>query len=708
MKSKAKRPRPIKKKSSGRSFRYVFYALTVITLIVGGWFWSSGLSTDPSLFYSVLSQATLTDPSNVVYHARNEALFGDTDPFDYGRWTVFEYSLTSLAARLWFAVAGVSYAQSNAVGLILNLLALLLFLAALSRHHNAWVLWIVATVWLINNTLIIYGRLPFLENGLILLAASAYLAYSWWGKRLWGVVLTAALIAAATVMGKLFGALLAPALVLAIWFSDRPRHGRDAVVGAAAYVVSMVLLMVLLYAGRLDAVFAYTGEQAYGLRGFPVGLTSPLAFFEHLMSYGSGNRLIFMSPDIFVFLLLAFAGLILCTPIKDTPIPRTLTFAAAWIVCVVLGLSPHEYSPLRYATFLIPAVIVCCFGVLDYVTRQRETAIIAPGPARTIALGLLLWYGLTNGLGQALASLGPSSELMVWTTLLPAAALAYGIRRYAHRRPIIIRRRYFVGAIVALIILSVGVQAHRIRQGQFTGRTANLVHNSEDLTNIVGQDAVIAGSYGPALTMDTNLKTFIHMFGVAQVDSTLFDRQPITHLAIDEPNYEEAVKGYPQLAGQQAIASYWISGWEIKLFKVNTLFDNPDANGYVASGYERAVALLWAGKVDASLTTLQEYLRSHRLTRSSGLLLTTLYVKQGRSGDAINTITTLAKQYSDDFFVQMQCGRFYYHSGLVTKDRGLLARAEQYFQRGIQMNRFQADYVEQIKQQVRKTIAGQL
>ena len=707
MKSKAKRPRPTARKRSGRSFRYVWYALTVVTLIVGGWFWFSGLSTDPPLFFSHMSQAPMTDPSNVVYHARNAALFGESDPFDYGRWTAFKYSLTSLAARAWFAVAGVSYANANAVGTLLNLLGLMLILVAMMRHHRAWVLWGVATVWLINNTLIVYGRLPFLENGLILLAAGACFVYSWWGKRLWGVVLTAVLIAAATVMGKLFGILLAPALAGAILLSNRSHQWRDIATAAGAYVVAVLLLIVIFYAGQLDAVLAYTGEQAYGLRGFPVGLTSPLAFFEQLMTYGSGNRLIYLTPDVFAFLLVGIGGLLLFAPIKDRSVPGTLLFAAGWIVFGVLGLSPHDYSPLRYTTFLIPAMIALGLGTLDYVSESRSVTVVPPGTVRTIGLGLLFWYGLTNALGHALASLGPTSAQMTWSTVVPAAALAWGVRAYARKKTPAVDRKYIVGVIVVLLLFSGGMNAHRISQSQFSGRPETLVHNSEDLKNIVGEDAVIAGSYGPALTMNTNLKTFIHMFGVAQVDSTLFDRQPITHLAIDEPNYLEAIKGYPQLAGQQAIASYWISGWETKLYKINTLFDNPVARSYTPSDYERAVELLWAGRDEESLATLQKFLRTHALTRSSGLLLTTLYVKLDRSGDAISTITALADQYRDDFFVQMQCGRFYYHGGLVMKDRGLLAKADRYFIRGLEMNRLEAPYVQQIKQEVQALVAGQ-
>jgi len=680
--------------------RYLLTLLAVVTIGVGVWSWSSGLSADPPRYYAALGQAVLTDPANVVYHARNEVLFDNADPFNYGRWVVFQRSLTSLATWAWASIAGMSYARANAAALLLNLIALDLILLGLAGRHRPWTLWTVAAVWLVNATMIVYGRQPFLENGLLVLASLSFLLYSRWGDRLWGIALSAAAIAAATLMGKLFGVLLLPALLIALFIQGGTNRRQNLLVAFGSFAVSFAALLLILYGGKLGTAFAYIGEQAYGLRGFPEGLTSPWAFVEHLMIFGASNRIYFLTPDLLVFLVIGGLALVLFAPWRSRPLPRTTGYAVAWAICVVGGLMPLNYSPLRYALLLLPAIFVGCFGLLDWLLSENRLPVPRPGWVRSVFLALLVWYAVIHVLGMTFARLQLSPRLITWTTLPAAALITWGVNRMIRTMQPTVSRRTIVITIAALLVLSLASNGYRIVQTQFERRSHNLVDDSRELAMILGPDAVLSGPYGPVLAMETNLKSFIHMFGVSQPAPDLFRREPITHLLVDEANYVEAVKAYPVLGQVPAIASYWIAGWQVKLYDISDRFGNPDASRYRPTEFELAVKALQQGRVDEAQTHLDAYLRSHPLTKSPGMLLTELQMQRREKPQALETIAQLANDYPNDFFVQLQRARLNYLAGLTTDDRTALQTAETAFRDCLKIDPTKAGTISQVRQRV--------
>ena len=321
---------------------FVLPILTVVVLAVGMMFWFSDLSLDPPMYFPGLGQTLSTDPAQYVYHARNAVVFGDSDPFDYPRWMIYQRSLTSLTAHLWFSIVGVSLAKANAVGVFLSLGGLIFFLLAVSRHHRSWVTLALTVCYLINISLLVHGRLSYLENGLIFITSLLFVVYSRWGDKSWGIYVSGALVAAAMLMGKLFGVLLLPALVLTIWFSSDEERIKKVSSAVGAFAVALVILAAALYATNLSAVSGYFGEQSYGLRGFPEGLSSPWAFVEHLISYSFLNRMFFLDLDLLVFMwtggflltyLMAGGG----KPRQLSPVTLLSMFATG---CIFLGLMP--------------------------------------------------------------------------------------------------------------------------------------------------------------------------------------------------------------------------------------------------------------------------------------------------------------------------------------------------------------------------------
>ena len=683
--------------------------LTLLIVIGGVLFWASDLASDPPMYYSGLGQSLATDPAQYVHHARNSILFDNWDPFDYPRWTVYQHSLTSLVGWSLFSLSGVSTTSAGAVGLVLSLGGLLFFLLGLFRHCRTWVLPVVALCYVINVTLLTYGRLSYLENGLVFIASLFFFVYCWFGDRVWGILLSAVLVALATFIGKLFGALLLPTLLVAVFFAGRQNRWRLMAMAVGTYAAFSAVLIIALYGADFSAAFRYVGEQSYGLRGFPAGLSSPWGFFEHLVGYGFKNRMYYLDPDLFMFLLVAGSSLVLFIRGSggQQKLSPVIVLSASWVGVVVLGLMPLNYSPLRYTLFLIPAVIVLPFVLMDKLLLKKKIAAAIPDWWALAFLGLLFWFALYHLVGNVFYFNNAPYRALTWGCLPGAAVLALVVRYALGRFRLRLGRSTVVLGVLVMIGLSLLANGFRVRRYHYLEHNFNLKEANEDIREILGPDAVVSGPYGPALTIDTDLKAFIHLFGVANIDSTLFDRHPITHIAVDASNLSEAVKGYPQLDGLSPVTSWWIRDTEVKLYRISELFENPQAARYQLSPYEKAVAYLNESQLDSAQIEIDFYLTEHRLTKSCGRLMTDISLRTGQYDNALRMVTTMAEKYPTDFSVQMMCGKVYLLLASKSENQALMPQAYKYIDRGVRVNRFKAGYATQLVQETMRRMQQQ-
>lgn len=680
-----------------------FYILTLVVLVGGFIFWQSDLTSDPPMYYSGIGQSLSTDPAQYIFHARNKALFGQSDPYDYPRWTVYQHSLTSLVGHIWFSIAGVSLKQANMVGVILSIGGLLLLILGLARHHRPWVTTAVALCFVLNVTLLTYGRLSYLENGLIFLAALVFFVYSRWGDRIWGIALAGGLVAVAMLTGKLFGALLLPALALSVFFSGHARRWKLTVTAIGAFLLTSVGTILLLYGRGLKAALGYIGEQSYGLRGFPEGLSSPWGFFEHLISYGFKNRLFYIDPDLLLFLFVGgfLLSLHLSKGNKISALSPVTIFSMFWLLAAIVGVMPLNYSPLRYALLVIPPAILFCVTMFDSCLDAKKKSSVTMGKVAITLLVFAFWYVLFHAVANIFFfNIIPRPiRIITWATLPGGIGLAYLARFLLARGYIRINRRKLVIVLLAVLCLSVVFNGYRIRRVHFLEHNFNIVEANRDVEAILASGAVVSGPYGPALTVDTPLKSFIHLFGVAEVDSTLFDRQPITHVAAELSNWTEAVKNYPALKGLMPITTYWIRDVEVRLFNISEVFNNPQARSYEKTLYERAVAYYQAQQYDSALTAAGRFYESHPQSKSAGLLLGDLLAKKGRLDEAFSLLTSLTQRFPTDFNIHLQCGRFIQILAEKKNDNSLRYMAETYYAQAVKINPFKADYARKIWQQ---------
>jgi len=688
----------------------LFYILTFLIFAAGLAFWLADLTSDPPMYYAGYGQSLSTDPAQYVHHARNEILFGDFDPFDYPRWTVYQHSLTSLTGWLWFSIAGVSIKQAAVVGLILCLGGLIFLILGLARYHRPWVTSVVTLCYVINITLYTHGRLSYLENGLIFIAALLFFVYSRWGDRLWGVALSGLLVAIAMLTGKLFGALLLPALLLAILFSGRDDRWRRALVSGGAFLIGSLALMLMLYGTDLAAAMGYVGEQSYGLRGFPKGLTTPWDFVEHLISYGFKNRLYYKDPDLYMFF--GVTGLLLIfffsAGRKLRELKPTALFAIFWIACSILGLMPLNYSPIRYTLLFIPAILIACFTLMDSALDWDRKVKLMPGKLALLLTLFFSWFGIFHLIGNVFFfnTVPFPTRTLTWTTLPGAIVLTVLFRHLMINGYLRLSKRVMYVGLGLMIGLSLVANGFRMRRDHYLDHNFNLMEANQEIGQILGEGAVLSGPYAAALTLDNKVKSFIHLFGVANVDTTLFDRYPVTHIAAEAGNWKEAVKQYPQLEGLMPITTLWIRDFAVGIYYVSQVFENPQANAYRKSGYETALDLMARQQLDSARVVMEDFYRRYPYQKSGGMMLANIWQQTDRAGQVFGLLTSLADKYPTDFNLQMQTGRYVQAAAIARKDNRLLAIAQKYYLQSTLANRFKADVANRTYMQMMQQTGG--
>ncbi|UCG60418.1 MAG: hypothetical protein JSV52_08765 [Candidatus Zixiibacteriota bacterium] len=663
---------------------YLFYLLTLVILIAGVLLWTHNLGSDPPAYFGNLGQSLATDPGHCVYHARNRAMFGDPDPFDFPRWIVIERSLTSLAAYLWFSVAGVSLKQAGMVGVLLSIGALLFFLLAVGATSRPWVSVAVAICYLANICLMVHGRLSLLENGLMFLTSLLFFVYSRWGDRLWGLVVSGLLVAAAVLTGKLFGILLLPALLLAVWICGGPTKRRNILAGGMAFATGATILFFTLYGSKLSSAYRYYVEGSYSLHGFPQGLTSPWAFFEHLVSYGGQNSLFRFSPDLLVFFWLGGFMLtyLIVSGKRFERLPRISVLSALVIAFLWLGLSPLNYSPLRYGVLLIPPAIILLFTLSD---RSFENVQTDPSKNVSYAIFVLLllvtWQALFHVAGMSFAFKTVSVRVVIWGMLPVAVAVTITIRHFFLERRTPFGRSFFCLLAAIALTLSITVNGYRIHTHLWNSSDSTIRSANTDLGCILGQGAVVAGPYAAVLTLENNLKSFIYYFGVAEADLDLLNRIPITHLAIDSTNWIEAVKLYPALQGEIPITTYHIRNYDVRIYDIADQFGLAEEKDYQRTGYERAAIYRNQQKYPEAYAEITGFVKKHPTCWSANLVLVELLMRAQQFDRAATLLEALASRHADDYYTNLICGRSFQVMGIHAGDNRLLARAQRHYEK---------------------------
>lgn len=622
------------------------------------------LDSDPPTFYTGHGQAQLTDPYHLTQFAKNKVLFGKWNTFDFHRWDIFKNSLVSGVSFLIFSLFGVSRYTANLSAVMLSIAGILLFLTGLRRNREWAIPVITALFLLLNSTLLFYGRLPFLENGLILLSGLIFYIFTKYHDKIWGMFLVGVLISIAALAGKLFGFILFGPVLLAIIYKYRAKAFFPAVKVLVGSIIGTLLYVFIMYGGEMSLLMQYYREQTVGMYGAPPGFESVTNFLKMLLTYGGESGLYEYTPFFILLTAVSMTLLILTVPytakFDDRNIP--IIFAIGWFVFGILGLMPFQYRPTRYGLFLyLPMSAICAYAIAVIIDKKSRFSL----QNKYISLPLI-YLTLWSLLVQIRIFFGPvgrkfeSGVESLFPTFLIALILTAILFLWLGKKKKAIPRR------AMLILLAIICTGFVVRQGTYITQGLVRPHNyltqyNKELVQILGPEAVLTGPYGATLTTDNRIKNIIYMFGLANIQKDLFTKYPVSHVAADQSNWNRAVEDFPFLSTAVRIVQMPIRDIVIDIYRV-------PGSQIAPTDFEQGTIFLSAGNADSAYIYLKRFNDRYPDQFWGRTHLAYAALINGATDECLNIVNKLLDERPDDYVLHSFCKTLYLQLYNATKD----------------------------------------
>jgi len=642
----------------------------------------ASLDIDPPYFFAGYTQAHLTDPYHLAFAARNAVLFDDWNPFDYHRWDIFKYSLISGVSYIIFSVFGVSRVTANISGLLLNMGGLFLFIMSFTGYRTLRERGILTLLLLINGMLIFYGRLPFLENGLIFLSGLAFFIFMRFHEKNRGLFLTGFLIAIAALAGKLFGFILLAPVILSLLYKHRRKALMPSLITLAGTAAGVITYTLIFYGGNVSVMLDYYAEQTTGMYGTPFGFQSPLGFFRQLVTYGESGGLFGPSP--FLTILTGIGLVLFYFTIKHfrdydrDMLP--LFFCAAWLICGFLGLMPFNYRPLRYTLFLfLPAAALQAY-ILSLLFEKK---LAFKYHNRLIAVPLTFfvgWYLVMQILSWAGSAemISISGESAMFLSALLSFLMAAVIFLLLGMRNRSVSRNIFAVVLIPLALGMTVRQGSLLYQGLVYPGTY-LKDINREISQMVDKDAVLTGPYMPALTIDNNIKGVIYLFGLVNLEKEFFNKYPVSHLVADRSNLNLARKTYSFIGTGLILRSFRIRDAGIDLIRL-------PGNSTEMTLYEKGAAAYIEKDYDFMLACSERFSQQFPDNLPSKYAYFFALFLGNQHDRLLLEIQKFGQQYNDNFRAQLICKDFMDLLYRNSRDPQLSRLSNYYHQRARDIN----------------------
>ena len=677
-------------------YRIGIWLIIAVVSLIGLYLWLDDLNADPPMYFDGQSQSLSTDPHHYSYFARNKILFGQWELFDSGQWRIFEVTLVSAMSYILFSMFGISRTVANIPGLVCILGAICLFLAALKRELQLRSLAVILILLLFNKVFYVYGRLPYTENGMILILSLLFYIFVRYRHQSWGILLIGALIGLAAFAGKIFGVIIAVPVVISIWVENRPDRIKN-ILGVALSSLAVAIIWILLfYGGSLAQFFSYYHSQTVGLYGFPDAFKSPLTFFAKLINFGNDSRFFFHAPVVTLagFIGLAFSVVFLTKNKLKENIP--LLFLIVWFITGWLFFMPENYRPLRYI-YMLYLPLAGIFGFMLSMPFQREDRRETKRQfLKYLMLFFLFWMLLDQLVFNIfyLGTYGTMADSIVLYTLAPAILITYLEYRFNFMK--VILNRTFVIAVVSLAIIGVIFNFGRPYRDWQQQKSFIISEAGEDLGEILGENAVVCGPIVPSLLLENNLKGCIYAVGVSDNDPNFFRKNPVTHFAIDADASGMILNKYKELTSAITTALYWIRDGKIIIVNISHLTGNREAAAYQPTDYEMARAFMQDKVYDSALYYMERFAQKYPNNKSALKSLGDLYPLNGQPDKAMAPLQRADALYPRDFSVKFALAMYYQKRFVATDDYGYRHLALQKYEEVVAVNPYQADEVNEI------------
>lgn len=663
---------------------YVLIALTIGVRFVN-------LGADPPMHFSV-GQGIFTDPGAYTNYARQAQLFNDSNPLNDDRFPLFEYSAVAFLARPAFVFFGNGQASGALVALLFSLSTILLIFLVVRRAAGIEAGVFFLLFMILNQNQYQFGRLAFLEHGMIFFGALTFwvlhnLRRNWKMAALAGVVLPCAFL-----IGKAHGLVFVGVFAAYFFWSARIKPKGESVDALhelktryLPFIAGAALTCLIWYAlmghETLSTVSRYIQEQSTGIYGAPDALESLTEFHMKFISLGAGSKLWQRMPEAGAVALALLAMFLYHWAKGRGRLPRMALFSDAtfvflvWTCLYYLALFGWNYRPFRYQLVIVYSV--CALGGIGiayfwkYATGRlvEGESSVSKKPAAIFSVFAIIFYAalfiLLTIVGYEINAMSfdeiPSHfnyhADMPWIlglSLLGVALLiVINLLRRAGKIPRLDRQLLVVLAwLLPLFCVTIGGWWYK---DWLTRPTYTMQATSVDLAKILGPGAVISGTFGVSLCQNNDLRAITHMFGVADPDSSFFERFPVTHLLLDVPSRRRFSEIHPTISRNSTVVyKYYITNRPVDLIRVAGITENKSADEYRFSAFERAQLALSGKLQDPEGSSMREL------------------VNMDSSNIAVNMYMGLRMEQDSNF----QDARFFYQCAVDASPTDFNLRAE--------------------------------
>ncbi|MEZ5359542.1 MAG: hypothetical protein R3F48_12055 [Candidatus Zixiibacteriota bacterium] len=637
----------------------LFLFAAVIAVIIGVFLRLYAPDLDPPRAIGENSQALVTDPSHIVYHAANYIRFGESDPFSYKYWKVFQISLMSAVAYFVFAIAGVTPLALNIIGTIPPIVGIvLLAFGCLARNKSPYRYggaFVVCLLLCINFTLITYNREPFLESALLFYFGLLFFLYQRFGLRRSNLVTMAVIISLACITGKIFAVVFYVVVGAMILLDRGSLSERLKLFGffAGSAACSLILFLFVLVGYDVGSYAAFLKEHIAIAETGSLEIPAGYRYFTHFFTFGTKSHLFSLSPFLFsaLYMALIFYAIRLRNGLSFFRENGSLVFALLCFAGYFVFFDQSLYTPLRYQVLLLsPAVVILALFLSADASGLNNTPSAKRSVISTLLIFLISWFAwnqlFMESLYRSEGSTAYVKSILISAIIALIIAILLGTRKLTKR---LVAQSHLIRKIVFILILMSGAYQFYgfvswINAGEYHLRDA-----SQDIAEIVGSDAVFTGSFAGAVTLTTGHKYFIYFSGLEMPDMSDID---ITHLALE---YNEISRAQKKLGVENlttTIAQYKIRGIYYSILRVLPT-RNRSHSSYQPTAYELANAAIDSGYYDSALVYNEAFLAEHPNNRSALMQRYMIYENLKGTENLENMLEDIRHRFTDDEIVRL-------------------------------------------------------
>ena len=663
--------RPVKKsKPAGPGFgrflesRSLAASLFVVLILGGLLIRCVFLSADPPDTIS-WSQGPFTDGAVVVHDARSKVLFGEWI-VDYTK-DLFLFPLSNILTWPVFSAFGVGRWQAafpNTVLAALSLAAMSLGIAAFAGRGRA-LFWLYLATF--NYFLIMFQRIPIAEPAMIFFLALSFLLFALQRKWRWALAASGFFAMAAPLFGKAhayyFPAVLVVTLLLTGDNEGRKKRIIEACAGMGAAILSWMALLFIPQGGH---ILDHIAHESYGKHegGIP-GMARE--FLQNLIGMGTYTKVFERMPILMALAFASVAGFLL----RGKKIVRdehpAAVFLFFWVVIGWAAIALVRLPAPRYLSALVLPLLYFSVRAFAALAGGKKTAFEVPGgrvgsligallllfvvyqPVSTFGTQILERFKFSSwgaGIYRLFVQEERYTELVFFCLVLSAAVvlvfLALTTLVRGGKGPVRLPLPGRTGAFLAVCLVVISLFLN-MGNWYYWGATRSyyLRDASRDMTDWLGPDARLMGSYAPTLGLDNTIPVFPYFGGLGETD--VFRKHGITHVVIvSQGDHAEIRDKYPEYFERwQMVLSYPLRcrySDTMGIFRLPSRIGDEQLNDYELSLFEQGVDRAKEQKWEEALRLLLRFTDERPRNADGHYLAGFMYNELGRVDESIRAI----------------------------------------------------------------------